>query len=261
MITTKTRLNFFTLLGFTAIATLFLAFSGFSQDTTKVKSGKKGKIVAKVVADKNGHYTVYDTTINLDRDLKPGEQQEIMKNIQVRMKDIDDQMKNVEIELSDLNLPDSLLNDSAFCKSARMMWKNCQGNGQWKGECLPGGFSYDFDMDNPGNCLGICRGRGHGGNLCPPGSCRSMMMIGDDDPGETLSDLIGDIPLDRVTSYSIKDIKNGKKIVIEVQDEPFGGSCNKVIVISGQGKGGHHGKGYGRNVQKKIIIQGDDMDK
>jgi hypothetical protein len=262
MITTTKRLNIFTLLGLAALITLLTAFDASSQDTTKVKGGKKVKIVAKVVSDKDGHRTVFDTTISLNRDLKPGERHEIMKEIEMKLKDVDDQMKTLEVELSNLNLPDSLLNDSTFCKGAKMlMLRNCPGGGNWNGECFPGGFSYNFDMDDPGTCMGFGHGRGQCGNICPPGSCRGMMMMGDDDQGETLSDLIGDIPLDRITSYSIKDTKNGKRIVIDVQDEPLGGHGEKVIVITGPGKGGHHGKGYGRNVQKRIIIQGDDMDK
>jgi arginine decarboxylase-like protein len=36
--------------------------------------------------------------------------------------------------------------------------------------------------------------------------------------GETISDVIGDIPMDKVRNYSIKNTKYGKKIVIEIED-------------------------------------------
>ena len=37
--------------------------------------------------------------------------------------------------------------------------------------------------------------------------------------GETLSDVLGDIPMSAVKSYKIKETRNGKKIIIEVDDD------------------------------------------
>ncbi len=37
----------------------------------------------------------------------------------------------------------------------------------------------------------------------------------------TLSDLIGYIPMSRVKGYTVKDTKNGKRIVIDVEDAPL----------------------------------------
>jgi hypothetical protein len=58
---------------------------------------------------------------------------------------------------------------------------------------------------------------------------RSLSRLGNG----SLSELLGDIPLERVKKYSVKDRKNGKRIVIDVEDGPFFGSKNNRVIIKG----------------------------
>ena len=50
--------------------------------------------------------------------------------------------------------------------------------------------------------------------------------------GESLSDVLGDIPMSSVKSYKIRDTKYGKKMVIEVNDDFPMHHSEDVIVIS-----------------------------
>jgi len=74
--------------------------------------------------------------------------------------------------------------------------------------------------------------------------------------GGSLNDLLGDIPMDRVKSYSIKDTKNGKKIVIELNNAPFIENHRNVIIIRSPRPEGRHGQGQAPrpHIQKRIII-------
>ncbi|MCX6248925.1 MAG: hypothetical protein NTW10_14460 [Bacteroidetes bacterium] len=253
-------MTLFKIFGVTISLAIFLAIPGFSQDTTKVKGEKKVKIVARVVDEKNGKTRVYDTTINLDRELKPGEKEKIMKEIQVKMKSNDDQMKRMEVELSATDLPDSGMLDSIqhTCKKFVMM-QGCSGKGRSMRNCCSQGFNFESDFDMPEGCCNPGAGFEQFGNGCYPGmfaeDFQGMMNRGE---GESLNDLLGDIPMDRVTSYSIKETKNGKKITIELKNDPLIEHRNKVIIIRSPEQGGRSGQGQPHQMQKKIIIKDDD---
>jgi hypothetical protein len=70
------------------------------------------------------------------------------------------------------------------------------------------------------------------------------------DRGQSLNDVLGDIPMSRVKSYSIKDTKNGKRIVIDLENGPLVEQENKIIVIREPGR--HYGHGGPRH-QVKVI--------
>ena len=49
--------------------------------------------------------------------------------------------------------------------------------------------------------------------------------------GESLNDVLGDIPMSRVKSYKVIDKKGGKRIIIDIQDAPLGSDHPNVICI------------------------------
>lgn len=79
-----------------------------------------------------------------------------------------------------------------------------------------------------------------------------------DQGGQTLSDVLGNIPMERVKSYSIKERKGGKRIVIDVDDATFSDQNDRVIVIRHKDCKGTPDR---RNtMEKKIIIRSDQTD-
>jgi hypothetical protein len=234
----------FILAGLGLALTIFVTRPAYSQDTTKVKGEKKVTIVAKIIEDKDGKKQVFDTTITLNREFKPGEHQRMMKDLEIRFKDMDDQMKELEIELSDMNLPDSGMMDSIH-RFAQKCIRDCKnmGFGHCNKYMFPHGFNYDFDFDMP--------------DLpdFPPRMIREF----NDQEEQTLNDVLGDIPMDNVISYSVKETKEGKKITIEVKDVPVVRHHREVIILREPGNA--RGRIHDGNPQmkKRIIIRsGDD---
>jgi hypothetical protein len=86
-----------------------------------------------------------------------------------------------------------------------------------------------------------------------------MFQFNHQDGGQTLSDIIGDIPMDRVKSYSIKDKKNGKRIVIDIEDAPLMERDNRVIILRNTPAVAPRGDRHDRDV--KVIIKTDDEGK
>lgn len=67
----------------------------------------------------------------------------------------------------------------------------------------------------------------------------SMYFNVPDNDEPTLSDVLGDIPMSRVKSYSIKDRKNGKRIIIDIDDAPLVEKQEQVIYLKNtRGKSG-----------------------
>jgi hypothetical protein len=73
--------------------------------------------------------------------------------------------------------------------------------------------------------------------------------------GQSLNDLLGDIPMDRVKHYSIKDTKNGKKIVIELENGPIVEKHNQVIIIREPGRPNRNARKGQKNV--KVYVTPD----
>jgi|GEM_PF-3632394 len=67
-----------------------------------------------------------------------------------------------------------------------------------------------------------------------PGLERRVIRSGGD--RQTLNDVLGDIPMDRVVSYSIKDRKGGKRIIIDLNDAPLFEKNERVIIIRDQAR-------------------------
>jgi hypothetical protein len=248
--------------GLSIALTIFITRPGFSQDTTKMKGDKKVTIVAKIVEDKNGKKQEFDTTINLNRKLKPGEEEGMMKEFKMRMKELEDRMKDLESELNEMKLPDSGMMDSAQRHIERVFrdWEE-PGNFHFRHNFNPREFNFNYDFDFPEHGEFPQRllreykyENGHG-------------IFNDEHQGrvngkdESLNDLLGEIPIDQVKSYSIKDTKDGKRIVIELNKEPLIVHHRDVIILRSPGPERMYRKDYKPQMKKKEIINNGDKDK
>jgi hypothetical protein len=264
MITKTYFRDILTVIGLSVVLTIFITYPGFSQDTTKTKGDKKVRIVAKIVEDKNGTVHEFDTTINLDRKLKPGEEQEMMKEFELRFKDLGDQMKDLEVEMNEMKLPDSGMMDSVQRLTENTFRFHGGPHVFMRHNSSPRAFNFDYNFDMPDI----------------PDAPQSIIeeFNDEDSPGmpyenqrmlqgkdESLNDLLGDIPMDRVKSYSIKDTRDGKKIVIELKNEPFIGHHRDVIILRSPRPEGRHGHGRGEGqrhqMKKRIIIREGNQEK
>jgi len=248
-----------TIFGLSIALTIFITRPGFSQDTTKTKGDKKIKMVTRVVEDKNGKRLEYDTTINLDRRLKPGQEKGIMREFEIRFKDLDDQMKDLEVELNEMRLPDTGMMDSIQRLTERAFrFRGGPGNAHFRRNFSPRTFKFDYNFDFPESPE-------------PPQPLIEELneenapgMFNEENPGmfkgksESLNDLLGDIPMDRVKSYSIKDTKDGKRIIIELNKEPFIEHHRDVIILRTPRHEGRRGEGPRHQMKKRIIIKNEE---
>ncbi|MGA2823266.1 MAG: hypothetical protein ABSE72_07040 [Bacteroidales bacterium] len=237
-----------TIFGLSIALTIFITRPGFSQDTTKMKGDKKVKIIAKIVEDKNGKRQEFDTTINLDRRLKPGEMKDMMKDFEMRFKDLGDQMKDLQVEMNEMMIPDSGMMDSVQRLTEKAFrLRGGLGNMHFRHNFSPRAFNYDYHFDFP---------------EVPEPPQPMIEEFNEEitprmfkDKGESLNDLLGDIPMDRVKSYSIKDTKDGKRIIIELNKEPFLEHHRKVIIIRSPRPEGRPGQGTRHQIRKRVIIK------
>jgi len=187
------------------MAVTFIQYEGFSQDNPKKKEHKI--ITMKIVSDDNGKKTVIDTTLVVN---------------------------------------DSTMEDSVERSIERAFELKSDGkHGCFKIKELPEGFDYQFNVPCMPEC-GMALDELKKLNLegFEPGYFNRNFDWEDNLPeldyrlgrsrgtGQTLADLVGDIPMDRVVSYSIKDRKNGKRIIIDVEDAPlFEKNQDRVVII------------------------------
>ena len=260
----KTRLDIkdiFLFVVLTGIASFLISFSSAAQETKKEPSNK-ATIVVKIKNDATGKTTVIDTSFTLSDPASQKEFEAYMKKFEGDMDEMGEKMENMENmevmvtipDISDSMEPDTLNDHMMFIgkggKNARVIIKKC-----------PKEFSYNFDMP----CLPE--------SLIPPGCCEKYFNIEtnrDHDmecmhsygQGGSLSDLLGDIPMSRVKSYSIKDRKNGKRIIIDVEDAPLVTEHDNVIILRNphKSKKVNWNESPGHDVEEKIIIKTVDDD-
>jgi hypothetical protein len=251
-----------TIFGLSIALTIFITRPGFSQDTTKTKGGKKVRIEAKIVEDKNGKMHEFDTTINLDRNLKPGEEKELMREFEMRFKDLGDQMKDLEVELNEISIPDSGMMDSVQQLTERALKLRAgPGNFHFRRNFSPRAFNFDYNFDfpeNPDVPQPLIEEFNDENSPREWNEETRRMFKG---KGESLNDLLGDISMDRVKSYSIKDTKDGKRITIELNKEPIIEHHREVIIIHSPRPEGRHGQGPRHQIKKRIIIREGNQEK
>jgi hypothetical protein len=190
--------------GMATMMAIFITRPAVSQETAKTESHKK--IVMKIISDDNGKITVTDTTMVMtDSSMVDSIEQEMVKVVKI----------------------------GKGGKHARVRYHN-----------MPQAYNFDFDVPCPPDCqmdldelegfdpeemsrvrdmeerLRDCRGFGS--------EWFNMQSHG---KGQTLNDLLGEIPMDRVVSYSIKDRKNGKRIIIDLNDAPMFERQEKIVII------------------------------
>ncbi len=209
-----------------AVVVLLSSLSGFGQQTAKTE--KHSKVVVKMITDDNGTRTVVDTAFEL---------------------------------------PDSALTDSVNREIEKVIKIGHDGKcGAYRIYGMPEGYSFDFDIPDLPDCpmaleelreLGFDGGMPEeflDGNFDMPAPPPVMMrhLRG----GQSLNDLLGDIPMERVKNYSIKDTKNGKRITIDIDNAPFfEKKKDRVVIIRGEGR--EKGEGQRQKKHVKVIVNPD----
>jgi len=231
---------------------MVFSFVSHAQEPDTSKS-KRAKVVLKIKKDNKGMTTVIDTVFNLSAPGGQKEFEEAMKQYETEMDRLDDELKNIEVYVDIHDLSDSLISDSLI-KHLKIIEKD-KGCHRFRWDTEPYGFDYGFEYP----CLPDIDAYYFGDNeeleeyYMPRHYMRNFQF---DNRNQTLSDLLGDIPMERVKSYKIKDRKNGKQIIIELEDGPIIEKSNRVIIIREPGKSS--GKKNEYNRQMKVIIDSDD---
>jgi hypothetical protein len=214
-----------------AILAIFVTRTALSQETAKKEASKK--VTVKIVTNENGKMTVTDTTMDVS---------------------------------------ESGMNDSISEEITRIIKLDKDGNHACvKIRRMPGECNYKFDMPcHPGCPMGLKDLEGfewegmHGEwdqesgdweDRLPRAGRRIIQMEG---RSQSLNDLLGDIPMDRVVNYSIKDHKNGKRIIIDLDNAPMFEQDKKIIIIREPGKGQRNRGNQQRQV--KVYVNSEDDD-
>jgi hypothetical protein len=79
--------------------------------------------------------------------------------------------------------------------------------------------------------------------------------------GSTLNDVIGNIPMDQVESYSIRETKHGKRITIELKNDPIIRQQENVIILREPKHPDRRGTAPRPEIRKRIIIKSAPDDK
>jgi hypothetical protein len=221
---------------------------------------KDGKMKVRIIKVENGKRTELDTVINAPGGIESADLEKLMKDMHIQMKNAEsdmkeagDKMKNIQIYINGMD--DSISSDS----SAKCMHKYRFNTP----DCCPRfhhrdfahSFNYNFEMpgiSEPNDAEDELENEFFGSAAL---GSQAIAMPG---KGESLSDVLGNIPMSRVKSYKIIDKKGGKRIIIDVQDgQDFG--QNNVIYINGGHLHAHPPKGNGHQKEMKVIIHsGDD---
>ena len=212
-------------IGLATIMTIIMTFPGYTQDT--LKKNPKTTLKLKIIKDENGKKTVIDTIITSDKSIDSRVINVIIDNLDENMKGLDEGLKE---------------------------WHN-----------QPGGFDYNFDFDvpeppeppeapnSPGEHRHHFDYRVEPFDVEPPAIRR----------GEgSLLDLLGDIPMNRIKSFNIKEKKNGTRITIEVGREPvlgFPRSSERTIIVR-PGRGHAPGSLHESDRHKRVTIKSDTED-
>ncbi|TSA27371.1 MAG: hypothetical protein D4R67_06170 [Bacteroidetes bacterium] len=185
-----------------------------SQDTLKEKPGKM--ISVKIDMDENGESFAIDTTFVIDENFDMEAFEEAMEQYQGQMKDFEKLMQEMQINLSEKEMQQVQEKVGRSLRDAyRVMPRE---RGQWRWACQPEHLEHF--------CLPE-----HMQFIPEPPECRGMVRFRSGNKGETLSDVLGDIPMRAVKSYKVKEIKNGKRITIEVSDDALLGPPDRDVLI------------------------------
>ena len=214
----------------TLMIALIFSAAMYAQDTVSEKKQKTFKI--QLTQDEDGETITIDTLIVIDEDFDAEEFEAYMSKFK-------DKMKNMEFHLKGLTLHEDQLKDME--ENLHEMEIHLEG--------------MDFDSKN------FYSGHpGSSGFNWTSDCCDKDIRKWNTKKGESLSDVLGDIPMSAVKSYKVKETKYGKKIVIEVNDEYPDHISDGVFIISKSHAPRRHVRSP--NVKHEYIIQtssdGDD---
>ncbi|MGE5424235.1 MAG: hypothetical protein ACM3N9_02660 [Syntrophothermus sp.] len=211
-----------------SIPFLTLPAQGFSQDSIQ----KKQKTKIRIEKEENGKTTVFDTTFDSNMDAAMDQVDKIMKENDLRMEDLNDQMKKFEVYISRF---DSSMQDSSMNIARNFIFRGDRDN-HFRIPQHPQGFNYDFDIEIPELPELPDPGQFEYSIPAPPEMSHGGMFR---QRGESLSDVLGDIPMSHVKSYKVKETRNGKRITIDLDEDAVMGGQNKVIIINRQHRPDH----------------------
>jgi hypothetical protein len=227
------------------------------------QEGRTKTMKIKVVKEKDGKKTVFDTTVYTDNSMNQEEIVEMIKNLKSDMKELEMQLKNLS---SDYNMKvlDSLELDSlAEGLEKIIVIGDCGKNGKLDMHCMPNGYKYNFDIDtdfpNMPDCPMMWQDFDNEEfNFRFPAPANVFPGFNEESEAGSLDELLGKIPMERVKSYSIKDRKNGKRIIIDVENgpmfEPKTSHITRPVPPRPTRKGYHHGSSQH---DVKVIIKTD----
>jgi hypothetical protein len=221
-----------------------------AQDSGKPKS-KQGVVVLKIKKSDNGKTTVTDTTFTISIPSGHKQLEEYLAKQEKELENPGKGSEEIEVSLEMPDLADSIINDSVEKHFKYIIKDSKEPHSLWNGN--PERFDYEFNVPCPPDFPPFpgndeFEGEfGHGDN---------MEFFHYKDKRQTLSDIIGDIPMDRVKSFTIKDKKQGKRIIIDVADAPLFEKHEKVIIIRNPEK--HGNKNIKSDRQVKVIINSED---
>jgi hypothetical protein len=216
----------------TGLLTFTLSFNGSAQDSAKSVS-KKGVVVLKIKKDNNGKTTIIDTTFTITTPFDHKELEEYLKKHEEELGKLGKELENIEVLVDVPDFPDSLATDSEM-KQFKLMGKNIRSpHFRWQDK--PEGYDYEFDVPCMPDVEFPCFkwDEDFKGDFRPG---HDMKVLRYNNKSQSLSDIIGDIPMDRVKSYSIKERKNGKRIIIDIEDAPLFEKQDRVIIMREPGK-------------------------
>ena len=175
---------------------------------------KNGKYKVLIIKDVDGKKTTIDTVFSSKDTIDSKDLEDLMATVHMRMGDVDERMKDFSIYLGSDN--DSTLNDSTGHHKVIYMFN---GDGRCPRGWAKAGqhaFRYNFEMPEVPELPDFNREFDSDDfRHFAPG----VKVITSHQKGETLSDVLGDIPMSKVKSYKITDKKGGKRIVIDIEDD------------------------------------------
>ncbi|MEI7490840.1 MAG: hypothetical protein WCK92_05535 [Bacteroidota bacterium] len=215
---------------------------------------KDGKVRVHIIREENGKKTEIDTVISSPGAMDSKEIEALIGDVKSNMKDAEEQMKELELTIGSED--DSVMTDSSGHHKYMFKFRGKNGCPTICMKDFPRDFNYNFEMPDMPELSECPEGFEHGFfNQQGPGPQVFSMPK----RGESLSDVLGDIPMSRVKSYKVIDKKGGKRIIIDLEDGPFFESGSNVIYINGTGHSGRPHGGMKQHKNMKVIINtGDD---
>jgi len=196
--------------------TLLLSGEINAQDSLVKKPQKV--ITLKVDMDGDGKSFTIDTTIIIDENFDMDEFNETMMEYKVQVMDMEKCLKEMELELKGEDLEKMMHEIEVSLRDV-----NCDMP-KVKAHCRGIRAPHSIDKyHNQGNMF----------FYGDPDIHREMVRVRPPRRGESLSDVLGDIPMRAVTSYKIKETKNGKRITIEVSDDAMDDLHEDVLIWTG----------------------------